>query len=82
MATGCGGSGGRGGRGGSGGTGADLSVDVASLSITHHNMHLIMGAVSLWTRPPALYLCTGPKKVAPSTHRRHELINLATSQKL
>ena len=23
-------------------------------------MHLIMGAVSLWTRPPALYLCTRP----------------------
>ena len=23
-------------------------------------MHLIMGAVSLWTRPPALNLCTGP----------------------
>ena len=23
-------------------------------------VHLIVGAVSLWTRPPALYLCTGP----------------------
>ena len=23
-------------------------------------MHLIMGAVSLWTRPPALHLCAGP----------------------
>ena len=23
-------------------------------------MHLIMGAMSPWTRPPALYLCTGP----------------------
>ena len=30
-------------------------------------MHLIMGAVSLWTRPPALYLCTGPQK--KPTHR-------------
>ena len=26
-------------------------------------MHLLMGAVSLWTRPPALYLCTGPEKI-------------------
>ena len=26
-------------------------------------MHLIMGAVSLWTRLPALYLCTGPLKI-------------------
>ena len=25
-------------------------------------MHPIMGAVSLWTRPPALYLCTGALK--------------------
>ena len=23
-------------------------------------LHLIMGAVSLWTRPPALHLCAGP----------------------
>ena len=51
---------------GGGGGGADRSVDVASLSITHHSMHLIMGAVSLWTRPPALYLCTGPKKIPTS----------------
>ena len=34
----------------------------ACFSMTTHEMHLIMGAVSLWTRPPALYLCTGPKK--------------------
>ena len=27
---------------------------------TTARVHLIMGAVSLWTRPPALYLCTGP----------------------
>ena len=30
----------------------------------------------------ALYLCTGPLKITPSAHRRHELINLATSQQL
>ena len=65
MGGGCGGGGGRGGerrregRGGGGG-GSDLSVNVASLSITHHILHLIMGAVSLWTRPPALHLCAGP----------------------
>ena len=29
-------------------------------------MHQIMGAVSLWTRLPALYLGTGPKKNDPS----------------
>ena len=28
-------------------------------------LHLIMGAVSLWTRLPALYLCTAPKKSLP-----------------
>ena len=39
---------------GGGGGGADGEVNVASLSITHHSVHLIMGAVSLWTRPPAL----------------------------
>ena len=49
------------------GDGGDRSVDVASLSITHHSMHLIMGAVSLWTRPPVLSLCTGPQKVYPSS---------------
>ena len=32
----------------------------ACLSMTTHEMHLIMGAVSLWTRPPALHLCAGP----------------------
>ena len=41
-----------------------------------------MGAVSLWTRLPALYLCTLPQKVTPSAHHRHELINLATSQQM
>ena len=30
-------------------------------------MKCAMGAVSLWTRPPALYLCTGPLKIP--THR-------------
>ena len=42
VVLGCGGCG-----GGCGGGGADRSVDVASLSITHHSMHL-----TLWTRPP------------------------------
>ena len=28
--------------------------------VKRQRIHLIMGAVSLWTRPPALYLCTGP----------------------
>ena len=31
-------------------------------------VQLIMGAVSLWTRPPALYLCTRPKKIPNSAH--------------
>ena len=31
-----------------------------SLLIHAKEMHLIMGAVSLWTRPPALHLCAGP----------------------
>ena len=35
--------------GGCGGCGADLSVNVASLSIAHHSMHLIMEVMSLWT---------------------------------
>ena len=34
-------------------------VTTKCLSMTPHEMHLIMGAVSLWTRPPALYLCAG-----------------------
>ena len=28
-----------------------------------------MGTVSLWTRPPALHLCAGPKKIHPATHQ-------------
>ena len=27
---------------------------------TNCEVHLIMEAVSLWTRPPALHLCAGP----------------------
>ena len=42
-------------------------VTTKCLSMTPHEMHLIMGAVSLWTRLPALYLCTGPSKVYPSS---------------
>ena len=33
-------------------------------------MHLIMEAVSLWTRPPALYMCTGPEK-SPLSKSEH-----------
>ena len=32
-------------------------------------MHLIMGAVSLWTRPPALYLCLWCRALKIPTHR-------------
>ena len=33
-----------------------------SLAIRHHSMHLIMGAVSPWTRPPRPCTCVqGPK---------------------
>ena len=42
VVVGCGG-------GGGGGGGADPSVNVASLSIMHHSMHLIMEVMSLWT---------------------------------
>ena len=44
-----------------------------------------MGAVSLWTRPPALYLCTGPQKIYPSsqlsgtTAGSHRCMSTATS---
>ena len=38
-----------------------------SLSIPPNVKHQIMGVVSLWTRPPALYLCTRPYKIP--THR-------------
>ena len=30
-------------------------------------LQLIMGTVSMWTRPPALHLCAGPKKIYPSS---------------
>ena len=36
-------------QGGGGGGGADGEVFVASLSITHYGMHLIMEVMSLWT---------------------------------
>ena len=68
--------------GGCGGCGADGAVNVASLSITHHGMHLIMEVMSLWTRP-----CTcvhGPKKVYPSfscQDRQLELVAAATQRR-
>ena len=38
-----------------------LTVCINEISVDNaKQMHLIMGAVPLWTRPPALYLCTGP----------------------
>ena len=48
-------------------------------------MHLIMEALSLWTRPPALYVCTGPQKIYPSsqlsrpTAGSHRCLSTATS---
>ena len=42
--------------GGGGGSDSDTNDDVSGDTVA--DMHLIMGAVSLWTRPPALYLCT------------------------
>ena len=40
-----------------------LTCDMTSVFVhTRHWMHLIVGAVSLWTRPPALHLCTVPSK--------------------
>ena len=49
-----------------------------SLVIPTQKMHLVWGAVSLWTRPPALYLCTGPEKIPTSTHHRADELH-ATS---
>ena len=43
-----------------------------------------MGAVSLWTRLPALYLCTGPKKSIPHPScqdRQLELVVAATQRR-
>ena len=37
-----------------------LCVTIVFVPGTPTVKHLIMGAVSLWTRHPALYLCTGP----------------------
>ena len=48
-----------GGVGWGGGGGADVELDMC-VSIHTSSLQLIMGAVSLWTRLPALYLCTGP----------------------
>ena len=36
--------------------------DDLSLSIRHNSLALIKGPVSLWTRPPALYQCSGSQK--------------------
>ena len=42
-------------------------------------MQLIMVAVSLWTRPPALHLCAGPKKFTPSAHQRDDELPHSTN---
>ena len=34
---------------------------------TRQQLHLIVGAVSLWTRPPVLHLCRTPKRIPPQT---------------
>ena len=48
--------------GGCCGCGTDCVYDENVCPLTPTVKHLIMGAVSLWTRLPALYLCTGPPK--------------------
>ena len=60
--------------GGAGG-GAGGSERVCSTRVSVHpcrQVHLIMGAVSLWKRPPALHLCAGPLKTPfnPTPQRR------------
>ena len=48
--------------GNGGGGGSDCGVNDMSLAIRHHSLHLIMGAVSLWTRLPRPCTCVqGPK---------------------
>ena len=43
---------------------SDGAVNERSLSITHHGMQLIMGAMSLWTRPPGrVPVHTAPKRL-------------------
>ena len=49
-----------GGGGVAGGDGSDTVYDDRVCPGATTVKHLIMGAVSLWTRPPALYLCAGP----------------------
>ena len=39
-----------------------LTKCINDVSVIIKQVHLIVGAVSLWTRPPALYLCTGNQK--------------------
>ena len=57
-----------GGGGGCGGCGTDDAVDDPS------RMHLIMGAVSLWTQLPTVYLCTRPLIIPTSAqHPDNEL---------
>ena len=54
-----------------------LVVVVVFLCVDRHapgelqSVHQIMGAVSLWTRLPALYLCTIPQKVYPLNQLHH-----------
>ena len=48
------------------GGGSDCGVNDMSLAIRHHSMHLIMGTVSLWTRPPRPCTCVQGLKNYPS----------------
>ena len=47
-------------KGGCGGCGSDTDTNDDVSGDTVADEHLIMGAVSLWSRPRALYLRTGP----------------------
>ena len=52
-----------------GGGGADVTITATCFSMPLHACTQLWGAMSLWTRPPALYLCTGPSKI-PTHHVR------------
>ena len=51
-----------------------------SLAIRHHSMHLIMGAVSLWTRPLGPAPVCRASKTTPQLSRRHHPWQLTAAQ--
>ena len=76
---------------GGGGGGTDGVYDEDVYPKTPTVKHLIMGAVSLCTRLPALYLCTGLQKVYPASelsrptagpHRCMSTLTSTTAQEL